>query len=269
MLGDCLESLNRTIQKIKFEIILIDNSSKDDGLAPILKRYPNTQLIDNSKNVGFARANNQGAKTANGDFLLFINPDTIMTEGAIESMLDYIRSDSSIGIIGPKVLNLDQTIQYSCRKFPTIWAGLFNRYSLMTRLFPNNRYSRDYLMLDYDHNTIRSVDWVSGCCMMTPVSIFKKTNGFDENYFLFIEDVDLCQAIKKIGLRVVYFSNSKIFHRISSSNSKSTFQVIIKQHQGMIYYNQKHRKTNFLIRYTINSIILARCLLQILLNLFK
>ena len=84
MLGDCLESVNRTIQKIKFEIILIDNSSKDDGLAPILKCYPNTQLIDNSKNIGFARANNQGAKIANGDFLLFINPDTIMTEGAIE-----------------------------------------------------------------------------------------------------------------------------------------------------------------------------------------
>ena len=269
MLGDCLESVNRTIQQIKFEVILIDNSSKDDGLAPILKRYPNTQLIENSKNVGFARANNQGAKIAIGDFLLFINPDTIMTEGAIESMLDYIRSDSSIGIIGPKVLNPDQTIQYSCRKFPTIWSGLFNRYSLMTRLFPNNRYSRDYLMLDYDHNSIRSVDWVSGCCMMTPASIFKRTNGFDENYFLFIEDVDLCQAIKKISLRVVYYPSSKIFHKISSSNSKSTFRLIIKRHQGMVYYNQKYHKTNLLIRYLINSIIMARCLLQILLNLFK
>jgi len=269
MLGDCLESVNKTIQQIKFEVILIDNSSKDDGLAPILKRYPNTQLIENSKNVGFARANNQGAKIAIGDFLLFINPDTIMTEGAIESMLDYIRSDSSIGIIGPKVLNPDQTIQYSCRKFPTIWSGLFNRYSLMTRLFPNNRYSRDYLMLGYDHSSIGSVDWVSGCCMMTPASIFRKTNGFDENYFLFIEDVDLCQAIKKISLRVVYFPNSIIFHKISSSNSKSTFRLIIKRHQGMIYYNQKYRKTNFLIRYLINSIIMARCILQILLNLFK
>ena len=133
--------------------------------------------------MGFARANNQGAKVASGDFLLFINPDTIVAEGAIESMQDYIRSDSSIGIIGPKVLNSDQTIQYSCRKFPTILSGLFNRYSLMTRLFPNNRYSRDYLMLDYDHNSIRSVDWISGCCMMTPVSVFKRVNGFDENYF--------------------------------------------------------------------------------------
>ena len=269
MLGDCLESVYRTIEKIQFEVILVDNSSNDNGLKSILKSYTKTQLINNPKNVGFARANNQGAKIASGDFLLFINPDTIMTEGAVESMLDYIQSDSSIGILAPKVLNPDQTIQYSCRKFPTIWSGLFNRYSLMTRLFPNNRYSKDYLMVDYDHNSICSVDWVSGCCMMMSESTLKKAGGFDENYFLFIEDVDLCQVIKKQGLRVVYFPNAKIFHKISSSNTRSTSRVIIKRHQGMIYYNQKYGKTSLIIQYMINSIIMARCLLQILLNLIK
>ena len=269
MLDNCLESVYRTIEKIQFEVILVDNSSKDDGLEPILKRYTKIQFINNSKNLGFARANNQGAKIASGDFLLFINPDTVMIEDAIESMLDYIRSDSSIGILGPKVLNSDQTTQYSCRKFPTIWSGLFNRYSLTTRLFPNNRYSRDYLMLDYDHSSIRSVDWVSGCCMMMSESTLKKASGFDENYFLFIEDVDLCQIIKKIGLRVIYFPNAKIFHKISSSNSRSTSQVIIKRHQGMIYYNRKHFKANLIMRHIINSIIIARCLLKILLNTVK
>ena len=268
MLDNCLESVYRTIEKIQFEVILVDNSSKDEGLEPILKRYTKIQFINNSKNVGFARANNQGAKIASGDFLLFINPDTVMIEDAIESMLDYIRSDSSIGILGPKVLNSDQTIQYSCRKFPTIWSGLFNRYSLTTRLFPNNRYSRDYLMLDYDHNSTRSVDWVSGCCMMMSKSTFNKANGFDENYFLFIEDVDICQVIKK-RLRVVYFPNAKIYHKISSSNARSTPQMIIKRHQGMIYYNQKYCKTNFVIQHIINSIIMARCLFQILLNIIK
>ena len=269
MLDNCLESVYRTIEKIQFEVILVDNSSKDDGLESILKRYTKIQLINNSKNVGFARANNQGAKIASGDFLLFMNPDTTMIEDAVESMLDYIRSDSSIGILSPKVLNPDQTTQFSCRKFPTVWSGLFNRYSLMTRLFPNNRYSRDYLMLDYDHNSIRSVDWVSGCCMMLSELTLKKANGFDENYFLFIEDVDLCQVIKKQGLRVVYFPNAKVFHKISSSNARSTPQMIIKRHQGMIYYNQKYGKKNLLIQYMINSIIMARCLLQILLNIIK
>ena len=269
ILDNCLESVYRTIEKIQFEVILVDNSSKDDGLEPILKRYTKIRFINNSKNVGFARANNQGAKIASGDFLLFINPDTVIIEDAIESMLDYIRSDSSIGILGPKVLNPDQTTQFSCRKFPTVWSGLFNRYSLPTRLFPNKRYSRDYLMLDYDHSSIRSVDWVSGCCMMMSESTLKKASGFDENYFLFIEDVDLCQVIKKQGLRVVYFPNAKIFHKISSSNARSTCRIIIKRHQGMIYYNQKYSETNLIIQYMINSIIMSRCLLQILLNIIK
>ena len=269
MLADCLESVYRTITKTRFEIIIVDNSSKDDGLELILKRYPETRFINNRENVGFARANNQGVKIASGDFLLFLNPDTIMTEGAIESMLGYIQSDSSVGILGPKVLNSDKTIQYSCRRFPTVWSGLFNRYSLMTRLFPNNRFSRHYLMLDYDHNSIRSVDWVSGCCMMMPVSTFKKANGFDENYFLFIEDVDLCQIVKNKGLLVIYFPHAKIFHKISSSNSRSTSQAIIKRHQGMIYYNRKYFKANLIMQHIINSIIVARCLLKILLNTVK
>ncbi|MBT4260249.1 MAG: glycosyltransferase, partial [Nitrospina sp.] len=103
ILSDCLESVYKTIEKIQFEIILVDNSSKDDGLKSILKHYPKTQYIKNSNNIGFSRANNQGAKIVSGDFLLFINPDTTMIEKAVESMLNYIRSDSSIGVLGPKV----------------------------------------------------------------------------------------------------------------------------------------------------------------------
>ena len=175
LLGECLESIYLTVKETQFEIILIDNSFRDDGLEAVLKCFPEIQLIDSLENIGFARANNQAAKIATGDFFLFINPDTVVTQGAIQAMLDYLCSDPSIGVLGPKVLNLDGSIQYSCRKFPTIWSGLFNRYSLMTRLFPNNRYSKDYLMLDYNHKSTRSVDWVSGCCMMIPDSIFIKS----------------------------------------------------------------------------------------------
>ena len=192
-----------------------------------------------------------------------------MKEGTIEAMLGHLHSDPFIGVVGPKVLNPNGTIQYSCRKFPTIWSGLFNRYSLMTRLFPNNRYSRDYLMSDYDHNSTRSVDWVSGCCMMIPESIFRKVNGFDKNYFLFIEDIDLCQKMKKEGYRVDYFPSAEILHIISSSNARIAPQTIIKRHKGMIYYSQKHHKINLVIRYIINSMIMVRCLLQLLFNMVK
>ena len=268
-LRDCLESVGLTVQKIQFEVIVVDNSSKDLGLISVLNQFPEIRLIDNSTNLGFACANNQGAKIAKGDFLLFINPDTTMKEGAIETMLGHLRSDPSVGIIGPKVLNPNGTIQYSCRKFPTIWSGLFNRYSLMTHFFPNNRHSRDYLMSDYDHNSACSVDWVSGCCMMIPASVFRKANGFDENYFLFIEDIDLCQTMKKEGYRVYYFPSSQILHRISSSNARIAPQTIIKRHKGMIYYYKKHNKMNFLTQWIVSSMVMIRCLFQLFFNVIK
>ena len=269
LLRDSLESVHLTVKEIQFEVIVVDNSFKDEGLESVLNQFPETRLIDNSTNLGFACANNQGAEVAKGDFLLFINPDTIIKEGAIEAMLEHLRSNPSVGIIGPKVLNPNGTIQYSCRKFPTIWSGLFNRYSLMTRLFPNNRYSRDYLMSDYDHSWTRSVDWVSGCCMMIPAPIFKKINGFDENYFLFIEDIDLCQAMKKEGYLVNYFPSAQIFHKISSSNARINPQTIIKRHKGMIYYYKKHNKTNCLAQWAVISLVMIRCLIQLFLNFFK
>ena len=248
---------------------MVDNSSEDMGLASVLNQFPKTQLIDNSTNVGFACANNQGAEIAKGDFLLFINPDTTMKEGGIEAMLGHLRSDPSVGIIGPKVLNPNGTTQFSCRKFPTIWSGLFNKYSLMTRLFPNNRYSRDYLMSDYNHNSTRSVDWVSGCCMMIPGIIFRRANGFDENYFLFNEDIDICQAIKKNGYKVNYFPSSQVSHKISSSNARMAPQTIIKRHRGMIYYYKKHHKTNSLAQWMVSAMVTIRCFFQLFFNIIK
>ena len=268
-LRDCLESVRLTVKAIQFEVIVVDNSSKDEELRSVLNQFPETRLLDNSTNLGFAYANNQGAEIAKGEFLLFINPDTIMKEGAIEGMLGHLRSNLSVGIVGPKVLNPNGTIQYSCRRFPTIWSGLFNRYSLMTRFFPNNRYSRDYLMSDYDHNSTRSVDWVSGCCMMTPASIFKKINGFDKNYFLFIEDIDLCQTMKREGYKVHYFPGAQILHKISSSNARIAPKIIIKRHKGMIYYYKKHSKTNFLAQWAVSLMVTLRCLFQLFFNIIK
>ena len=269
LLKSALQSVYLTTKNIHFEIILIDNSFQDEGLESVLNQFPEIRLIDNTTNLGFACANNQGAVMAKGDFLLFLNPDTTMKEGTIETMLGHLRANPSVGVVGPKVLNLNGTIQYSCRKFPTIWSGLFNRYSLMTRLFPNNRYSKDYLMLDYDHSSIRSVDWVSGCCMMIPASTFKKVNGFDENYFLFIEDVDLCQIMRKENYRVDYLPSAKIFHKISSSNARIASQTIIKRHKGMIYYYKKHNKTNFLEQWAVSSMVMIRCFSQLFFNIIK
>ena len=238
-LKNCLESVYRTLRKISFEVIIVDNSQNDPGMAPLIESYPQVRVIQNATNVGFAKANNQAALSAQGKTLLFLNPDTVLADQAIEEMVAHLESDPDIGALGPKVLNTDGSLQYSCRRFPTLMTGFFNRYSLLSWWLPDNPYTVQYLMKDFNHDENREVDWLSGCCLMVPYTIFEKVGGFDEHYFLFNEDVDLCRTINKGGKRVIYFPEATVIHQVSTSNSKTTARVIIQRHLGMMHYFKK------------------------------
>ena len=268
-LKDCLESIYRTLPEMDFEVIIVDNSENDPGLQPLKELYSQAQFISNSVNVGFSRANNQAAKIARSDVLIFLNPDTILSDHAIQSMHTHLCSQTEIGALGPKVVNPDGSLQYSCRRYPTLWTGLFNRYSIFSRLFPNNRFTTRYLMLDFDHDETQQVDWLSGCCLMVAKDVFERVGGFDENYFLFNEDVDLCRMIHQTEKQVVYFPEARVIHRVSTSNSKTTAKVIIERHLGMMHYFKKHHEGNILTRGIINIFISLRGISQLLINFIK
>jgi GT2 family glycosyltransferase len=268
-LKDCLASLYQTIQGIEFEVIIVDNSENDLGLQPLKELYSNAQFISNSSNVGFSKANNQAAKIAQGNILLFLNPDTFLPDQSINSMYRYFLSHTETGALGPKVVNPDGSMQYSCRRYPTLWTGLFNRYSILSQLFPENRFTSQYLMRDFDHNEIRQVDWLSGCCLMVSKIAFEICHGFDENYFLFNEDVDLCLTINQVGKEVIYFPEATVIHQISTSNSKTTARVIIQRHLGMMYYFKKHHEKNLLTRGIVIFFISLRGFTQLLINFLK
>jgi GT2 family glycosyltransferase len=268
-LKDCLASLYQTIQGIEFEVIIVDNSENDLGLQPLKELYSNAQFISNSSNVGFSKANNQAAKIAQGNILLFLNPDTFLPDQSINSMYRYFLSHTETGALGPKVVNPDGSMQYSCRRYPTLWTGLFNRYSILSQLFPENRFTSQYLMRDFDHNEIRQVDWLSGCCLMVSKIAFEISHGFDENYFLFNEDVDLCLTINQVGKEVIYFPEATVIHQISTSNSKTTARVIIQRHLGMMYYFKKHHEKNLLTRGIVIFFISLRGFTQLLINFLK
>ena len=268
-LKNCLASIYRTLQKISFEVIVVDNSQNDPGIESLIEFYPQIQLIQNAVNVGFAKANNQAVKLSQGKTLLFLNPDTILTDQAIEKMVEHLESNPDIGALGPKVLNTDGSLQYSCRRFPNLMTGFFNRYSLLSRWFPNNQYTVQYLMKDFSHNVNQEVNWLSGCCLMIPHAVFKKVAGFDENYFLFNEDVDLCRTIHQNGFKVMYFPSAEITHHISTSNSKVPVEIILKRHRGMKHYYIKHYDKNPLVKILVNIAIILRCLSQLAVNMFK
>ena len=124
-------------------------------------------------------------------------------------------------------------------------------------------------MHDFDHNKIRQVDWLSGCCLMISKNIFEQSHGFDENYFLFNEDIDLCRTINQSGKEVTYFPEAKVIHQVSTSNSKTTARVIIQRHLGMMHYFKKHHEGNLLTRGVINFFISLRGVTQLLINFIK
>ena len=149
------------------EVIVVDNGSSDGSVEMIRSEFPQVRLNALDENAGFSRANNIGLRQSSGGYQLILNSDTEIVGNALEEMCRFMDGDPKVGALGVQLLNTDGSIQLSCRRFPSYRTALFNRYSLLTRLFPKNRYSTDYLMTDTGHAETRQVDWVSGACLMT------------------------------------------------------------------------------------------------------
>ena len=146
-----------------------------------------------------------------------LNPDCTSKARCLAPLAAYLREHPDVGIVAPKLLDDDGTLQLSCRAFPGYETALFNRYSLLTRLLPGNERSRRYLMSDFDHMSERDVDWVSGAVLMLPRGVFDEVGGWDAGYFMFNEDVDLCRRVHDAGYRVVYHPAVAVYHTIGVS----------------------------------------------------
>ena len=137
-------------------------------MSALADDYGQVRVIERARNGGFSVGVNAGLREARADTVMLLDPDTIVRPGAVGLLLDHLRAHRDIGVIGPRIENPDGTLQLSCRGFPTMWSGLFNRYSLLTQVAPRNRLSAAYLMTNWDHSTTRDVDWLSGAAMMLP-----------------------------------------------------------------------------------------------------
>jgi GT2 family glycosyltransferase len=225
--------------------------------------FPKTRLIRNPTNAGFAVAANVGARAASGDVLLVLNPDSEIHDDAFSAPARYLRDQPDAGALGVRVLDPDGKLQLSVRRFPGLEVALFNRYSLLTRLLPGNRFSRRYLMTDWDHASISDVDWLSGACLMTTRAVLDRAGYFDEGYFWGFEDVDFCQRLHRAGLRVVYYPHTSVIHAIGASARTVPVRAVVARHKGMWRYYRRYLSRNRLVDALVAVGIAGRCGLQL------
>jgi GT2 family glycosyltransferase len=258
-LRKCLQSLAAHGPGGEHEVIVVDNASQDGSAAMAAAEFPQARLLPLAKNVGFAAGANRGIKEAGGEAIVLLNPDSEIKEDVFGPMLAYLRGNPDIGILAPKLLDEDGSLQLSCRRFPTFSVALFNRYSLLTRLLPRNRFSARYLLTDWDHSAIAAVDWVSGACLMARRSLFEEIGPLDEGYFMYIEDVDLCQRAHRAGYKVVYFPEAAVTHHIGRSSHTLPSRSIVERHRSMWHYYKKYLRRGWLLDLAVGGGIALRC----------
>jgi GT2 family glycosyltransferase len=252
----CLASIYEHTQGIEFEVIVVDNASQDGTPEMVAAEFPQATLIRRTSNAGFARAVNEGVAVARGDTLFVLNPDTLLEANVLPPMLAYLGGHPETGILAPRILDEDGGLQLSCRRFPGFTTAAFNRYSLLTRLLPGNPLSRRYLMTDFDHQSIADVDWASAACWLLPRAVYDRIGPLDDRYFWSIEDVDYCQRVHRAGLRVVYFPEVSVRHRIGGSAASAPSRTIIARHRGMWrYYRSYLRPQTPVVQLALDTLV--------------
>lgn len=224
----CLNNLKAAFEgevykpRLQYEIIVVDNGS-NDGIEEMLnKKFPDIKLVKLKKNRGYSAGNNVGIKEAKGKYVLILNPDITVLEGAIEKMYNFMETHSDAGIAAPQLLNPNGTIQHSCMRFHSFFIPIYRRLSFLQNFsYVKNELER-FEMTDWEHNCSREVDWFLGACLIIRKDVFEKVGLFDERFFLFFEDTDFCRRVKLAGWKIYYFADAKVIHLDERLSNKAS-----------------------------------------------
>ncbi len=246
-LANLLKSLKLALKGIDSEIIVVDNASEDDTVPYLKKNYPDLIVIENNFNLGFGKANNQAARIAHGEYILLINPDAVVEENTVREMLNFMKAYPDAGAAGCKILNADGTLQKACRRsFPTPWVA-FTKISGLSSIFPRSKIFGRYNLTYLDEGTVHEVDAISGSFMFIPRKVFQEVGGFDEDYFMYGEDLDLCYKIKEAGYRVYYNPSTSIIHFKGQSTRRGRINHTLEFYRAMrIFVDKRYGRRSFL-----------------------
>jgi len=240
MVLDCIRSVIEQTQS-SHEIIVIDNDSADGSVEAIREEFKSIRIIANDSNRGFAAANNQGLEVSQGNYILLLNPDTLVKDGAIDKMLQWIKADPLIGCGGCQVFESENVIQKTCFSDPTPWNSLLvqtglHRFSESSRFWGKPEYSW------WDRRSEMEVDVISGMFMLIPRTVLEKVGEMDDAFFIYAEEADWCRRIRAHGYKCVFTPVAQIIHR--DGGSKSTYQIRPKMYvqlqKSILIYANKH-----------------------------
>ena len=243
-LEQCLLSVYAAGKGLEFEIFVVDNASKDHTPDYISQHfpsaeYPNLHVVANSCNLGFGKANNYAVEQATGDYILFLNPDTLLTENTLRESLEFARSHPDLGALGTMMLHTNGRFAFESRRgLPTPWTA-FCKMSGLASLFPKSRIFGKYYMRYLDKNEPAEIEIVSGAYMLIPRSALQQNGAFDERFFMYGEDIDLSYRLLKAGLRN-YYLPTPILHYKGESTHKSTYRYVHVFYGAMLIFFKKH-----------------------------
>ncbi len=241
-LNNCIHSIKENTKKIIYEILVIDNFSTDGSPQAVEANFPEITLIKNQENFGYGRASNQGYALAKGKYILFLNSDMAVQKNCLEKMYDFMEKNPTVGASSCKLTHSDGSLQHSCRKFPS-FKTIFLMQIGMRFLFPKMKIFRDYLMLDWNHSDIREVDQIMGSFMFIRSQVIKDVGGFDERFWMYFEEVDLCFRIKAAGWKIVHYPFSSSIHFLSKSSDQwGDIKRIQEFQKSLLKYFRKNGK---------------------------
>ena len=266
---NCINSLLPQMLDLNGEIIIIDNNSNDSTIHLISElESENISIIQNSDNLGYTIANNQGIQNAKGEYLFFLNPDTLVPNGVINNLLNKIQEDKNCGAIAPQLRFPNGRIQNSCRRFPRRRDILYESIGL-SKLFNNSKEFNYWKMGDFDHKITRSVDQPAGAAIIIPKKIIEEIGLLDEKFPMFFSDVDICKRIWDAGYNIQFNTNSFITHMSGASVYQKRIKMIVSSHLSFWKYFNKYntQPVDYILNISVGIFLLALIPLRILLNL--
>ena len=228
----CLDSIFQQPSQLDLQVVVVDNNSPDNTVEIIRDEYPQVELVASSKNQGFAVGVNQGAAQADADFILLLNPDTVVMKGAIDKIVEFATANPENGIYGGQTLQVDGSLEpSSCWAFPTLWSmGMFA--CGLSTFAPQSRWLNPESMADWKRDTVREVDVVTGCFLLTRSEIWRELKGLDERFFMYGEDIDFAFRAHAAGYRPIICPDAKVVHEVGESSSS-------KSHKMQLLYRGK------------------------------